>query len=53
MEIIDQHREKLKLLATRREQVQSMINQESNRLQQIDDRQIQAFIRQAIQLYQK
>tara|TARA_R110002124_G_C8859265_1_gene506901 strand:- start:25 stop:978 length:954 start_codon:yes stop_codon:yes gene_type:complete len=50
---IDQNREKLKLLATRREQVQSMINQESNRQQQIEDRQIRALIQRAIQLYQK
>ena len=50
---IDRNREKLKLLATRREQVQSMINQESNRLQQIDDRQIQVLMKQAIQFYQK
>ncbi|EDL56789.1 IS110 family transposase, partial [Gimesia maris] len=50
---IDRNREKLKLLATRREQVQSMITQESNRQQQIEDRQIRAFIQRAIQLYQK
>jgi transposase len=50
---IDPNREKLKLLATRRSQVQSMINQESNRQQQIDDRQIRAFIQRAIQLYEK
>ncbi|WP_417382274.1 IS110 family transposase [Gimesia sp.] len=50
---IDQNREKLKLLATRREQVQSMINQESNRQQQIEDRQIRALIQRAIQLYEK
>lgn len=50
---IDLNREKLKLLATRREQVQHMINQESNRRQQIEDRQIQAFIQRAIELYQK
>lgn len=30
-----------------------MINQESNRQKQIDDRQVKAFIQQAIQLYQK
>ncbi|QDT78693.1 Transposase [Gimesia maris] len=50
---IDRNREKLKLLATRREQVQSMITQESNRQQQIEDRQIRAFIQRAIQLYEK
>ncbi len=50
---VDQNREKLKLLATRREQVQSMITQESNRQQQIEDRQIRALIQRAIQLYEK
>lgn len=53
LEKIDQNREKLQLLTTRREQAQSMINRESNRLQQTDDRQIRAFIQQAIQLYEK
>jgi len=50
---IDQNREKLKSLTTRREQVQSMINQETNRRQQIEDRQIRALIQRAIQLYEK
>ena len=50
---IDKNREKLKLLTTRREQVQSMINQESNRRQQVEDRQMWAFIQQAIQLYER
>ncbi len=50
---INKSREKIKLLATRREQVQSMINRESNRKQQVDDRQIKAFIEQAIRLYEK
>ncbi|MCA9014905.1 MAG: IS110 family transposase, partial [Planctomycetaceae bacterium] len=50
---IDKNREKLKLLTTRREQVQSMINQESNRRQQVEDRQMRAFIQRAIQLYER
>ena len=50
---IDKNREKRKLLTTRREQVQSMINQESNRRQQVEDRQMRAFIQRAIQLYER
>ena len=50
---INKNREKLKLLTTRREQVQSMINQESNRRQQVEDRKMQACIQQAIQFYEK
>lgn len=51
-ERIDKNREKLKVLTTRREQVQSMINQESNRRQQVEDRQMRAFIQRAIQFYE-
>ncbi|QDV19524.1 Transposase [Gimesia panareensis] len=51
-EKIDKNREKLKVLTTRREQVQSMINQESNRRQQVEDRQMRAFIQRAIRLYE-
>jgi len=47
----DENREKLKSLTSRRDQVQSLITQESNRLQQTDDQEIRKFIQQAIDLY--
>ena len=50
---VDKNREKLKSLTTRREQVQSLINQESNRLQQTDDQDVCELIRQAINLYKQ
>lgn len=51
-ERVDKNREILKVLTTRREQVQSMINQKSNRRQQVEDRQMRAFIQRAIRLYE-